>query len=89
MVETTMVPDNINTLKTLFSKFTTLGYKIEEIKRAELLLQSLPDSYNQLFINLMNNNLTEYLVFYDVVASILEDGSRHKTRKIDKQVHNK
>ena len=81
MIETTMVTDYIYTLKTLFSKFMTLGYKIKEIKRAEFLLQSLPDSYDQLFINLMNNNLTEYLVFYDVVASVLEDGSRHKNKE--------
>ncbi|KAH9689185.1 hypothetical protein KPL70_015411 [Citrus sinensis] len=44
MTESTMVTDHINTLKTLFSQLTTLGHNIEENERAELLLQSLPDS---------------------------------------------
>ncbi|KAH9687241.1 Integrase catalytic domain-containing protein [Citrus sinensis] len=81
MVETTTVTNHISTLKTLFSQLTMLGHKIEEIKRAELLLQSLPDLYDQLIINLMNNILTEYLVFNDVAASVLEENSRHKNKE--------
>ncbi|KAH9733930.1 hypothetical protein KPL71_017199 [Citrus sinensis] len=44
MAESIMVTDHINTLKTLYSQLTTLGHNIEENERAELLLQSLPDS---------------------------------------------
>lgn len=48
MAETTLVINHINILKTLISQLIMLGHKIEEIERVELLLQSLPDSYNQI-----------------------------------------
>ncbi|KAH9655417.1 Integrase catalytic domain-containing protein [Citrus sinensis] len=76
-----MVTDHINTLKTLFSQLTTLGHNIEENERAELLLQSLPDSYDQLIINLTNNNLVESLVFDDVAASVLNEESMRKNNE--------
>ena len=76
MAETTTVTDHINTIRTLFSQLTTLGQQIEERERAELLLQSLLDSYDQLIINLTNNILSNYLVFDDVVATILEEENR-------------
>ena len=47
--------------------------KITENERAELLLQSLPDSYDQLIINLTNNVLTDYLSFDDMAVAILEE----------------
>ncbi|KAH9778896.1 protein DJ-1 [Citrus sinensis] len=81
MTESTMVTDHINTLKTLFSQLTTLGHNIEENEHAELLLQSLPDSYNQLIINLTNNNPADSLVFDDVAASVLNEESRRKNKK--------
>ncbi|KAH9679836.1 hypothetical protein KPL71_026295 [Citrus sinensis] len=81
MAESTMVTDHINTLKTLFSQLTTLGHNIEENERAELLLQSLPDSYDQLIINLTNNNPVESLVFDDVAASVLNKESRRKNKE--------
>jgi hypothetical protein len=80
MVETTMVTDHINTIRTLFSQLTTLGQQIKESERAELLFQSLPDSYDQLIINLTNNILTDYLVFDDVAAAILEEENRRKSK---------
>ncbi|TXG73741.1 hypothetical protein EZV62_002320 [Acer yangbiense] len=58
-----------------------LGHKIEENERAELLLQSLPDSYYQLIINLTNNILVEYLVFDDVAAAVLEEKSKRKIKE--------
>ena len=73
--------DYINTLKTLFSQLTTVGHNIKENERAELLLQSLPDSYNQLIINLMNNNPVDSLVFDDVAASVLNEESRQKNKE--------
>ena len=76
-----MVTDHINTLKTLFSQLTMLGHKIKENKYAELLLQSLLDSYDQLIINLMNNNPTDSLVFDDVAASVLNEESRRKNKE--------
>ncbi|KAH9779421.1 hypothetical protein KPL71_007705 [Citrus sinensis] len=81
MAESTMVTDHINTLKTLFSQLTTLGHNIEENERAELLLQSLPDSYDQLIINLTNNNPVDSLVFDDVAASVLNEESRRKNKE--------
>ncbi|KAL5763276.1 hypothetical protein ACOSP7_019540 [Xanthoceras sorbifolium] len=48
---------------------------------AELLLQSLPDSYDQLIINLTNNILMDYLVFDDIAAAILEEENRHKNKE--------
>ena len=75
MTESTSVTDRINTLKTLFSQLTMLGYNIEENERAELLLQSLPDSYDQLIINIMNNNPVDSLVFVDAAVSVLNEES--------------
>ena len=63
MTESIKVTNHVNTLKTLYSQFTMLGHNIDENERAELLLQSLPDSYDQLIINLMNNNPVDSLVF--------------------------
>ena len=56
MTESTIVTDHINTLETLFSQLTMLGHNMEENECVELLRQSLPDLYNQLIINLTNNN---------------------------------
>nr|GEX98372.1 Gag-Pol polyprotein [Tanacetum cinerariifolium] len=42
-------------------------------ERAEIILQSLLDSYDQLIINLTNNVLSDYPVFDDVVAAIQEE----------------
>ena len=81
MGETTVVTDHIKTLKNLFSQLITLRHKIEETERVQLLLQSLLGSYDQLIINLMNNIFTEYIVFDDVTASILEEESRHKNKE--------
>ena len=76
-----MVTDHINILKTLFSQLTTLSHNIEENERAELLLQSLSDSYDQLIINLMNNNPVDSLVFDDVAAFVLNEESRRKNKE--------
>ncbi|TXG65810.1 hypothetical protein EZV62_007085 [Acer yangbiense] len=67
--------------KVLAKERLELGHKIEENERAELLLQSLPDSYDQLIINLTNNILVEYLVFDDVAAAVLEEESRRKNKE--------
>lgn len=66
--ESTLVTDRINTMKILFSQLTMLDHKIEENKRAELLLQSLSNLYDQFIINLTNNNQTDNLVFDDVAS---------------------
>ncbi|GJW04001.1 gag-pol polyprotein [Tanacetum coccineum] len=44
-------------------------------EHAEILLQSLPDSYDQVIINLTSNILSDYLVFDDVVAASEEENS--------------
>ena len=87
MAETMSVTNHINTIWTLFSQLTTLGQQIEENERAELLLQSLPDSYDRLIINLTNNILSDYFVFNDVTADILEEENRC-TNKEDKNSSN-
>jgi hypothetical protein len=57
-----------------------LGQQIEENEHAELLLQSFPDSYDQLIMNLTNNILSDYLVFDDVAATILEEENMQKNK---------
>ena len=79
MMESTMVIDHINTLNTLFSQLTAMGHSIETGERPEILLQSLPDSYDQLIINITNN--IEVLVFDDIAAAVLEEESRRKSKK--------
>lgn len=81
MGESTSVTEHINTLNTLFSQLTSLSYKVESQERVELLLQSLPDSYDQLIINLTNNVSTDSLVFDDVAAAVLEEESRRKSKE--------
>ena len=81
MVEFTLVIDHINTLKTLFSHLTILGHKIEGNDRTEFLFQNLPDSYDQLIINLIYNNQTNNLVFDDIAAVVLNKDSRRKSKK--------
>ncbi|KAE8688623.1 hypothetical protein F3Y22_tig00110962pilonHSYRG00058 [Hibiscus syriacus] len=85
MPESTSVTKHLNTLNTLFSQLTSLSCKIGEQEHAELLLQSLPDSYDQLIINLTNSNVTS-LVFDDVAAAVLQEENRRK-HKEDKQVN--
>lgn len=84
MSESTSVTEHLNILNTLFSQLTSLGYKIESQERAELLLQSLPDSYDQLIISLTSNVVTEILVFDDIAAAILEEENRRRNKE-DKQ----
>ena len=68
---------------------TSLNQIIAESEHAELLLQSLPDSYDQLIINLTNGILSDSLVLEDVASAILEEKDIRRTRKIDWQVRNK
>ncbi|GJS19553.1 gag-pol polyprotein [Tanacetum coccineum] len=81
MIESTSVTEHVNNLNTLFSQLTSLDCKIDPQERAEILLQSLPDSYDQVIINLTSNVLTDCLVFDDVAASILEEENRRNNRE--------
>ena len=72
---------HINTLKTLFSQLLAIGHNIEEKECVELLLESLPDSYDHLIMNLANGVLRTMIVFNDVVAIVLEEESRHKNKE--------
>nr|GEX49786.1 retrovirus-related Pol polyprotein from transposon TNT 1-94 [Tanacetum cinerariifolium] len=71
MTESTLVTEHL----------TSLSCKIDSQERAEILLQTLPDSYDQVIINLTNNVLSDYLVFDDVAAAILEEENRHNNRE--------
>ena len=79
MAESTSVTDHINTLNTLFAQLTSMGYSIDTTERAELLLQSLPDSYDQLSFNFTNN--MDSLVFDIIAAAVLEEESRRKNKE--------
>ena len=81
MVESTSVTDQINTLNTLFSQLTSLSQIIAESERAKLLLQSLPDSYDQLIIKLINRILSDFLVFEDVASAVLEEEDKWKNKE--------
>ncbi|GJV19236.1 hypothetical protein Tco_1368256 [Tanacetum coccineum] len=54
---------------------------VDSQERAEILLQSLLDSYDQVIINLTSNVLSDYLVFDDVVAVILEEENRRNNNE--------
>ncbi|KAE8687107.1 cytochrome P450 71A9-like [Hibiscus syriacus] len=69
----------------LADKLTSLRCTIGEQKHDELLLQSLPDLYDQLIINLTNSNITS-LVFDDVATIVLQEENRHKNKE-DRQVN--
>ena len=73
--------DHINNLNTLFAQLSAADFNIIENERAELLLQSLPDSYDQLVINITNYNVVDLLHFEDVAGAILEEESRRKNKK--------
>jgi len=81
MLESVSVTDHSNTINILFSKLSKLAYKIDVNERAELLLQRVPNLYDQLIINLTNNILTNYLVFEDVAPTLLEEEQRHKNKE--------
>nr|GEV81204.1 retrovirus-related Pol polyprotein from transposon TNT 1-94 [Tanacetum cinerariifolium] len=69
------------------AKLTSLSCKIDSQERAEIILQSLPDFYDQVIINLTSNVLSDYLVFDDVVvAIILEEKIGATTGRTDKLV---
>jgi len=46
----------------------------------KLLLQSLPDSYDQFIINLINTSTMEILVFDDIAAAIMNEENRCKNK---------
>ncbi|GJZ60287.1 gag-pol polyprotein [Tanacetum coccineum] len=81
MMGFTLVTEHVNNLNTLFSQLTSLSCIIEPQGRVEILLQILPDLYDQLIISLTGNVLTDYLVFDDVAAAILEEENRHNNRE--------
>ncbi|GJU58411.1 gag-pol polyprotein [Tanacetum coccineum] len=63
------------------AELTSLSCKMIQQERAEILLQSLPDLYDQVIINLTSNVLSDYLVFTDVAATILEEENRRNNRE--------
>jgi len=65
----------------LFSQLKMFDFKIAENECVELLLQSLPDSYDQLIINITNNKIVDTLHFDDVAATIIKEESRHKNKE--------
>ena len=54
---------------------------IAESEHTELLLQSLPDLYDQLIINLINGILSNSLVFEDVASGVLEEEDMRKNKE--------
>jgi len=66
MSESTIMTDHINHLNTLFAQLSVADFNIVENKHLELLLQSLPNSYDQLITNITNNIIIGHLHFEDV-----------------------
>ena len=81
MSKSTSVMDHINNLNTLFSQLIASYYTIVKNEQAEVLLQSLLDSYDLLVINITNNNIANCLAFDDVANAILEEKSKHKNKE--------
>ncbi|GJU15292.1 retrovirus-related pol polyprotein from transposon TNT 1-94 [Tanacetum coccineum] len=81
MTKSTSVTEHVNNLNTLLSQLPSLDCKIEPQECVKILLQSLPDSYEQVIINLISNVLADYLVFDDVAAVILEKENRRNNRE--------
>ena len=73
--------EHINTLKTLFSKFSAMEHNVEEKECVELLLQSLLDSSDHLIINVVNGAWETMLIFNDVVATTFEEEIRRKNKE--------
>ena len=74
-------------MNTLFAQLTASDFTIAENERAKLLLQCLPDSYDQLIINITNSNIVDSLQFDDVASAIIEEESRRKNKeeRLEKQ----
>lgn len=72
---------HINNLNTLFAKLSPSDFNIEENKRVELLLKSLPNYYDPLIINITNHNIVICLTFDDVEGVIQEEKSRQKNKE--------
>nr|GEV35059.1 putative RNA-directed DNA polymerase, eukaryota, reverse transcriptase zinc-binding domain protein [Tanacetum cinerariifolium] len=81
MTKTTPVTVHVNNLNTLFSQLTSLSCIIKPQEHAEILLQSLPDSCDQLIISLTSNVLSDYLVFDDVTTAILQEANRRNNKE--------
>nr|GEU66026.1 Gag-Pol polyprotein [Tanacetum cinerariifolium] len=81
MTESNSMTEHVNNLNTLFSQLTSLSCKIQPQERVEILLQSLPNSYDQVIINLTSNVLSDNLVFVDVATAILEEENRHNYKE--------
>ncbi|RDY02617.1 hypothetical protein CR513_13898, partial [Mucuna pruriens] len=54
---------------------------IHEERGKEMDYNSLPDSYDQLIINITNNNIDGKLHFEDVAGAILEEESRQENKE--------
>ncbi|GJY89530.1 retrovirus-related pol polyprotein from transposon TNT 1-94 [Tanacetum coccineum] len=65
--------------KAINAHFLELYNKPQEC--AKILLQSLPDSYDQVIIHLTSNVLSNNLLFDDVVAAILEEENSRNNRE--------
>ena len=89
MSEYTSVTDHINNLNTLFSQLTISDYTIAENERVELLLHSLTDSYDQLVINITNNNIANRLALMMSLVLFLKKNRSKRIRKIDQRAQNK
>mgnify|MGYP000897061320 CR=1 FL=1 len=79
MAKSILVTNHINNLQTLFAQHTSLDQTIKENERADILLQSLPNLYDEL--NIANGNVIESLCFEDVAGTVLEGESQRKNKE--------
>ena len=76
MSEFLTVTEHVNTLNSLLSQLNNMDCVIGTSERAEILFQSLLNSYDQLIINLTANLHMENLNFDNIVAAIIDEKKR-------------
>lgn len=73
-------------MNTLIAHLSASDFTIVENEWLELILESLADSYSQLFINIKNNDIVDRLSFNDVTKVVLEEESRCKNKEDRKEI---
>ena len=81
MPKSSKVTEYINTLNTLYSQLQNMNFMVKSSECVEILLQSLPNLYDQLIINQTNNLLVDYLNFDDIAAAVLDEEKRRKNKE--------
>ncbi|KAK2969092.1 hypothetical protein RJ640_013779 [Escallonia rubra] len=79
MSENGSVVDHLNDFNGVTNLLESVGINFDDEIRALLFLCSLPDSWNNLVTTMSNSTISETLILYDVVSSMMNDEMRRKT----------